>query len=362
MEPSVSAANRPVRVLVVGLGTMGLSHARAYQAIEGFELVGLCTRHAAQRADLEAEFPSVPRFESYDEALDELNPDAVSIAASTEHHAPMALTAFATGAHVFCEKPLADTLEAAESVVAAAKGAGKALLVGYILRVHPSWTRFIEIGRTLGKPLVMRMNLNQQSSGAFWEVHKNLMQSTSPIVDCGVHYVDVMCQTTRANPVTVHAVGARLTNDIAPSMYNYGHLHIVFDDGSVGWYEAGWGPMMSETAFFVKDIIGPEGCVSIVARKAAATSADADTHTSANVLRLHHAALDAEGRFAAPDEILAAEDEPGHQELCEREQRLFLSAIRGEVDLTDHLTDAINSLKIVFAADQSVRTGEVVRL
>ena len=45
---------------------------------------------------------------------------------------------------------------------------------------------------------------------------------------------------------------------------NYGMLQVTFDDGSVGWYEAGWGPMMSETAFFVKDVISPNGCVSIV--------------------------------------------------------------------------------------------------
>ena len=181
----------------------------------------------------------------------------------------MALEALAAGAHVFCEKPLAESLEAAEQVVAAARKANKALLVGYILRVHPSWTRFVEIGRTLGKPLVMRMNLNQQSSGSFWQVHKNLMRSTSPIVDCGVHYVDIMCQVTRAKPVAVHAVGARLTDEIAPTMVNYGHLHLTFDDGSVGWYEAGWGPMISETAFFVKDMIGPKGCVSIVAKEQA---------------------------------------------------------------------------------------------
>jgi predicted dehydrogenase len=163
----------------------------------------------------------------------------------------------------------------------------------------------------------------------------------------------------------VHAVGARLTDEIAPTMYNYGHLHIAFDDGSVGWYEAAWGPMISETAFFVKDMIGPKGCVSIVAKEAAgeaAHSADHDTHTRTNALRLHHAALDANGAFARPDEILSTEEEPGHQELCEREQRLFLRAIHGEVDLTEHLEDALNSLRIVFAADQSVRTGEVVRL
>ena len=353
------------RVLVVGLGTMGMSHARAYQAIDGFELVGLCTRNAAERQDLDREFAEIPRFNDLDQALLALKPDAVAIAAYTEHHAPMALKALEAGAHVFCEKPLADTLAAAEAIVAAAKGSGKALLVGYILRVHPSWTRFVEIGRTLGRPLVMRMNLNQQSSGSFWQVHKNLMASTSPIVDCGVHYVDVMCQVTRAKPVAVHAVGARLTDEIAPAMVNYGHLHIVFDDGSVGWYEAGWGPMMSETAFFVKDMIGPNGCVSIVAKEAASSdvkSSDHDAHTRTNALRIHHAALDAKGRFVKPDTIEVTEDEPGHQELCEREQRLFLRAIRGEVDLTNHWADAINSLRIVFAADESIRTGEVVRL
>ena len=61
-------------------------------------------------------------------------------------------------------------------------------------------------------------------------------------------------------------------------------------------------------------------------------------------------------------ELVSTEDEPGHQALCEREQRLFLSAIRGEIDLTEHHEAAINSLSIVFAADESIRSGEVVRL
>ena len=317
-SPTVSTEQR-VRVLVVGLGTMGTSHARAYRAIEGFELAGLCTSRAAERHDLEGEFPGVPRFERYDEALATLRPDAVAICTYTEHHAAMALQAFAAGAHVFCEKPLADTLVSARRVVDAARTSGKALLIGYILRVHPSWSRFVEIGRTLGKPLVLRMNLNQQSDGSFWEVHKKLMLSTSPIVDCGVHYVDIMCQVTRARPVMVHAVGARLTDEIAPAMHNYGHLHIVFDDGSVGWYEVGWGPMMSETAHFVKDIIGPNGSVSIVAKEStgpAASSADHDTHTQTNALRIHYAARTPGGRFARPDELLSTADEPHHQELC----------------------------------------------
>ena len=46
-------------------------------------------------------------------------------------------------------------------------------------------------------------------------------------------------------------------------MYNYGHFQVLFADGSLGWYEAGWGPMMSDTAFFVKDVVSPNGAVSI---------------------------------------------------------------------------------------------------
>ena len=147
-------------------------------------------------------------------------------------------------------------------------------------------------------------------------------------------------------------------------MYNYGCLQIAFDDGSVGWYEAAWGPMMSETAFFVKDMMGPNGSVSIVAKAAegAEKSASHDTHTRTDALRVHHAALDQSGKFARVDAIESTEDEPSHQELCNREQRLFLKAIRGEVDLADHWADALNSLRIVFAADESVRTGQVVRL
>ena len=351
-----------IRVLVVGLGNMGLSHARAYAAIDGFEIAGLCSRNIEAREDLKTEFPGVPRFNDYAEALAAAKPDAVSINTWPDTHAAFARMAFEAGAHVFIEKPLADTVAEAEDIAALAKSKGLKLVIGYILRVHPSWVKFVEVGRTLGKPLVMRMNLNQQSSGAQWQVHRHLMNSISPIVDCGVHYVDVMCQVTGARPVSVHAVGARLTSEIDARMYNYGHLHVTFDDGSVGWYEAGWGPMISETAFFVKDMIGPKGSVSIAMEESKTQSADVDSHTRTSALRVHHALLTPEGTFVSPDDIIRMDDEPGHQELCNREQLLFRDAINNDLDMEAHVRDAINSLRIVLAADHSVLTGEVVKL
>jgi predicted dehydrogenase len=291
-----------------------------------------------------------------------VKPDAVSINTWPDTHADFARMALDAGCHIFIEKPLAGTVAEAEEIAALAKAKGKKLVIGYILRVHPSWIKFVEIGRTLGKPLVMRMNLNQQSSGAQWQVHKQLMNSISPIVDCGVHYVDVMCQVTGAKPLRVHAVGARLSSEIDEHMYNYGHLHVAFDDGSVGWYEAGWGPMMSQTAFFVKDMIGPKGSVSIAMDETTTESADVESHTKTSALRIHHGLLTPDGGFVTPDEIIRMDDEPGHQELCNREQELFLDAIRNGRDMDGHVRDAINSLRIVLAADESVRTGQVVTL
>jgi predicted dehydrogenase len=361
--------SNPLRVLVVGVGNMGAAHARAYHKLDGFELAGLCARTIATRTDLPAAWAGVSRFADYREALASVRPDVVSINTYPDTHAEFAIRAIEAGAHVFAEKPLAETVADAERVVAAAVRNRRKLVVGYILRVHPSWARFIEIARTLGKPLVMRMNLNQQSIGQAWNWHRNLMQSLTPLVDCGVHYVDVMCQMTQSRPVRVHGIGARLSNEV--KVDNYGHLHVEFADGSVGWYEAGWGPMMSEVAFFVKDVWGPKGAVSIVmAEQGEAASADAartassdiDTHTKTNVIRLHHGELNADNSLKRPDQVFRMDDEPGHDELCEREQAYLLRAIRENLDLTDHMNDAVNSLRIVLAADESIRRKEVVTL
>jgi predicted dehydrogenase len=355
---------KKLRVLVVGCGNMGSSHAMAYHTIDGFEVCGLVSRGKSKQI-LNTKLGNVNAlFDDIDEAIKATRPDAVCISTYPDTHELFAIKAFENGCHVFIEKPLADSVEGAERVAAAAKKANKKLVVGYILRHHPSWQRFIQLTGELGKPLVMRMNLNQQSDGSMWVLHRNLMKSLSPIVDCGVHYIDVMCQMTRSKPVQVYAIGARLTEDIPAGNYNYGQLQIRFEDGSVGWYEAGWGPMISETAFFVKDVFGPKGSVSIVAKEAggAGKSSSIESHTKTESLRVHHADLDDNEKFLKEDRWINLEDEPNHQELCNRQQVYFLKSIIEDIDLGAHAEDAINSLRIAFACDESVRTGNVISL
>lgn len=349
------------KVLIVGCGHMGASHARAYHQREDCEIVGVVSRGPLSRGKLSDELGGIQEYDDFHGALQDTDPDLVIISTFPDTHAEYAIDAMKAGAHVFVEKPLAETVEDAERVSKTAERTERKLVVGYILRQHPSWSRFVELAGTLGKPLVMRMNLNQQSSGEDWTWHKNLMNSLSPIVDCGVHYVDIMCQMTGAKPVRVHGMGARLTDELKADMYNYGHLQVVFDDGSVGWYEAGWGPMMSEQAFFVKDVIGPKGCVSIVAGKDSGSS-DIDSHTATNRLLIHSSQLDENGAFVKADETIDMADEPDHQELCNREQAYLIRAIEKDLDLTDHINDAVNSLRIVLAADVSHRTGQAIDL
>jgi hypothetical protein len=121
----------------------------------------------------------------------------------------------------------------------------------------------------------------------------------------------------------------------------------------------------------VKDVVGPKGSVSIVMpqegnaeakQDGVSTSADIDTHTKTNAIKIHHADIDKNNQFVRRDEWINFADEPDHQELCNREQAYFLRAIREDLDLSDSMMDAINSLRIVLAADESIRTGQAVQL
>ncbi len=252
-------ATRRLRVAVAGLGNMGASHALAYHRHAGFDIAALVNRSPRTLPD---ELRQYTITNDIRQSIDDPGIDVISINTYSDSHAELAVAALEAGKHVFVEKPLATTVADAERVVATAARCKRKLVVGYILRHHPSWQRLIAEARRMGGPYVFRLNLNQQSAGLAWHTHRQLMQSTSPLVDCGVHYVDVMCQITDARPVQVNGMGVRLSDEIPAGMYNYGHLQVRFDDESVGWYEAGWGPMMSETAFFVKDIgVAPGGRV-----------------------------------------------------------------------------------------------------
>jgi predicted dehydrogenase len=333
---------------------MGAAHARAYQSLPGFRVAGVVARRAGARERLAQEL-GCPAFGDFRAALEASRPDAVCVATYPDSHAEICVAAFRAGAHVFVEKPLAEDLPQAQSIVAAAQESRRTLVVGYILRHHPAWTRFVDLAGTLGRPLIMRVSLNQQSSGEHWATHRQLLQSVSPLVDCGVHYVDVMCQMTRSRPVQVHAIGTAVA-ELPTGRHNYGQLQVRFEDGSIGWFESGWGPMMSQEAYFVRDVVGPRGAVTMSERFVSEGSGRTSSFT------IHHAELATDGTFAAPDETVTLPDELTLVELCRREQEFFQRAIVERLDLSAHHADALHSLEVVLAAERSIRERRTIDL
>src|SRR5690606_28904743 len=194
---------KTVSVLVVGCGNMGASHAQAYHDSPGFEICGLVSRGDSKKKLNERLGADYPLFDDYETALAETQPDAVCISTYPDTHERYAVLAMEQGCHVFVEKPLASTVKGAEHVAEVARKTGKKVVVGYILRHHSSCQWFIGGAQQLGKPLVMRMNLTQQSEGDMYTLHHNFMANLSPLVDCGVHYIDVMCHMARSKPQKV---------------------------------------------------------------------------------------------------------------------------------------------------------------
>jgi hypothetical protein len=115
----------------------------------------------------------------------------------------------------------------------------------------------------IGFPIVVRMVQNHHTMN--WEKYRQLISETSPLIDCGVHYIDVVQWFTGARINKVQAIGLRTEKDIPKDKYNYGLMTMQLEDGSIGYYEAGWSNTMSSDN--LKEFVGPKGRIRLVFEK-----------------------------------------------------------------------------------------------
>ena len=118
---------------------MGISHARAYTKLEGFEICGVVTRSLGSSQDMVDELGPIPQYVDFNQALGETKPDAVSISSYTETHFPYTISALDFGCHVFVEKPLAINQKELDLIFDfyQKKSVEKILHVGYNRRFSP---------------------------------------------------------------------------------------------------------------------------------------------------------------------------------------------------------------------------------
>jgi predicted dehydrogenase len=148
-----------IRIAVVGVGRMGLTHAENLASrVRGARLVAATTSDAQRAAEAKQRCGDMAIYPTLDALLESEELDAVCISSSTSAHADNVEQCAAAGLHIFCEKPLALTLGGCDRAIAAAEAAGVKLMLGHVRQFdagHVQAKQFIEAG-AIGTPLVFR--------------------------------------------------------------------------------------------------------------------------------------------------------------------------------------------------------------
>lgn len=147
------AVNEKFRVVVVGLGSIGRRHARLLLERDELVVEVVETNQSALEI-IENELGKLENYSSFETAL-KTRPDIIWLCTPTQFHAEQTIVALESGTHVFCEKPMSDSLENARKMKKASDSSGKVLNIGYMLHFLPAMIRLRELiqNKTLGNIL-----------------------------------------------------------------------------------------------------------------------------------------------------------------------------------------------------------------
>ena len=177
----------PVKVAVVGAGSMGANHLRVLSEMPEAQvrLVGVAEPHEPTLARATARF-HIPGFLDYRDMLAETQPDLVSVVVPTHLHAEVAAHALNAGISVLIEKPITTTVEEAQSLIALAKVRGARIAVGHVERFNPA-------------VIALKQLLDAGSLGQVYHLHARRLGPFPPrirdvgvILDLATHDLDVM--------------------------------------------------------------------------------------------------------------------------------------------------------------------------
>lgn len=231
-----------MRFGVIGCGTVaGYGHIPALSQSKDAELVALSDVRKSRLDELGAEYGVDGLYTEYRDLLARHDIDAVTVATPLNHHYPVVMDALTAGKHVFCEKPIADTLEHGREMVRAAEELGKILAVDLSMRVHPVHTRVREIINSGEIGTVRFLNLQYNWVGPRWagkERHEMMMtEGKGPIFDCGVHFFDAARWFAGSNYERVRASGIHMEDYPYPD-------HVVatceLENGAVAVINESW--------------------------------------------------------------------------------------------------------------------------
>lgn len=333
------------QVVLIGCGKIGREHIEDIYQRQDIAVTWVVDREKDRAAAFAREF-SVPRFTvDYHEALADREADIAIIATNTASHLEIYQECVRRRKHVLLEKPVCSNRADGEKLFALARSSGLKTAVGHILRVNDSYqyiARLIHSG-VIGRLLVMRMVQNHQTVN--WERYKGLLRDCSPIVDCGVHYFDVMEWFSGEKITSLCGVRATTEPDLDPSTYNYGMVTATLGGGCVGYYEAGWGNSFS--ARNVKEFVCEKGRVILTMESCREDKGEGDKievyHSGAKKTEVVNLKSQYKPMYRQLKQLIHAIEEPDFSPLFTLEQ-------------------ARRAFHVSLAADEALRNGKIVKL
>ncbi|MBS1821662.1 MAG: Gfo/Idh/MocA family oxidoreductase [Acidobacteria bacterium] len=220
------SANRPLRVAVAGAGAFGRNHLRVYreleQAGEAVELVAVVDAGPKAAAEAGASF-GIPSFASVAECLLAVKVDAASVCVPTVHHRAVAEQLIAEGVDVLIEKPIAPSLEDADSILALAARHERIVQVGHLERFNPA---VAAVHRVLNKPM-------------FFESHRLSIFTprsldVDVVLDLMIHDLDIVLSLAGSPVREVRAVGLPV---LSPKV-DIANVRVEFESGCVANFTA----------------------------------------------------------------------------------------------------------------------------
>ncbi len=340
-SPPSAFMNERIRIGVIGLGPMGMKHARSVAENPDAQLAAVATRRAHVGDEMRARY-GCRVYADERQLLADSEIDAVVIASATSHHPAHIIAAAQARKNIFTEKPTALTLEDADRVIQAVTKNNVRCMVGFMRRFDPAYAaakKRIDAGE-IGAPVTFKA----VSRDPFWPAHENDDPRVSGgfWVDMGVHDFDLARWLMGQEVKTVYAIGGAL---VYPALKEFqdmdnGIVSFTYANTAIGSAE------LSRNARYGYDIrtevLGSEGGVWIGSLQQTALHVLTKAGVTHDVFPWYLERFDQAFR---------------------KEINAFIAALRaGEENLTPNVYDARAALALGIAARTSWQTGEVVEV
>lgn len=213
-----------INVAIIGVGIMGSLHARVYSELSNVKLVGICDINRIAGKKL-ADLYKTKFYEDYEELLSKEKLDGVSITVPTILHTKIALYCIRKGVNILIEKPLAQTVKDAASIVDAAKKKKIYLTVGHVERFNPAVVKL--------KEFIQKKYFGEIVSIAIKRVglFPPRIRDVNVVTDLAVHDLDIVCALLDKFPKNIFATGGK---GISPNQLDY--TDIFMDLGGTSCY------------------------------------------------------------------------------------------------------------------------------